>query len=67
MAQLVGHQLTKQKVAGLIVGQDTCLDCGFGPWSERLWEATHWCFSLTWMFLSLSFSLPCILSKNKSK
>ena len=29
------------------------------------WEATtHWCFSLTWMFLCLFFFLPSPLSKN---
>ena len=31
VAQLVGHHPEKQKVTGLIPGQGTCLDCGFGP------------------------------------
>ena len=30
-----------------------------------MWEATCWCISYTSMFLSLSFSLPSHLSKNK--
>ena len=40
-----------------------------GLWARTLvggmWEATDQCFSLTSMFLSLSFSLPAPLSKNK--
>ena len=32
---------------------------------EGVWEAADWCFSHTSMFLSLSFSLPSPLSKNK--
>ena len=42
-------------------GQDTCLGCGFGPWSGHMQGATDEGFSLTLMFLSL----PLPLSKNK--
>ena len=59
VAQLVGHRPTKQKVAGSIPG--TYLGCRFG----YIQEATNQSFSLTLMFLSLSFSLPSPLSKNK--
>ena len=31
VAQLVGHDLAKQKVASSVSGQGTCLGCGFGP------------------------------------
>ena len=31
MAQLVGCRPPKQNVAGVIPGQGTCLDGGFGP------------------------------------
>ena len=47
--------------------QGTGLDYSFGHWSGCVWKAAHWCFFLTSMFLSLSFSLPCPLSKIKSK
>ena len=64
VAQWIGRPPVNWKVTGLISGWRTCL--GWGPglgWG--LWEATHWCFSLSSMFFSLSFSLPSPLSKNK--
>ena len=39
VAQLVGHHPTKQKVAGFIPSQGTCLDCGFGPQLGHVGEA----------------------------
>ena len=44
-------------------GQGTCLGCSFGLLSGRWREATDQCFSLTWMFLSLSFLLSSPLSE----
>ena len=41
----VGHCPAKQKAAGLVPGQGTCLGCRFGPWSEHVQEATGGCFS----------------------
>ena len=41
------HRPISQKVVGSIPGQDTYLDCRFNPQSECMWEATHWCFSLS--------------------
>ena len=58
VAQGVGCHPADQKVTNLIPSQGTCLDRGFGPQLERVWEATDQCFSLTLMFLSLSFCLP---------
>ena len=43
--------------------QGTCLVCGFGPQGGHAWEAALWCLSLTSMFLSLSLSLPSLLSE----
>ena len=40
VAQLIGHHLTKQKVAGSIPGQGTCLGCEFSPQSGCIQEAT---------------------------
>ena len=65
VAQLVECSPRNQKVAGSIPGQGPGLGCGLGPQSGHVWEATDQCFSLTSMFLSLSFSLPAPLSKNK--
>ena len=62
VAQLVGYHPTNQKVTGSIPGQGKCLGCGFGPQSGRVREATDRCFSLTSMFVSLSFSLPSPVS-----
>ena len=39
--------------------------CWFDIWWGRVREAASQCFSLTPLFLSLSFSLPSPLSKNK--
>ena len=39
-------------------GQGTGLGCGFGAQLGHMKEATNQCFSLTSIFLSLSFSLP---------
>ena len=61
----VGHCPSKQNLAGSIPGQGTCLGCRLGPQSERVWEATDKCFSLTSIFLSLSPSLPLSLLKTK--
>ena len=49
VAQLVGHQPTKQMVTSSMPGQGTCIDCRFG---------LHQCFSLISMLLSLYFPLP---------
>ena len=63
VAQLVGHCPENRKVTSLIPSQGTCLGCGFGPQLGRVQEATNQCFSLTVMFLYLSFPSPP--SKNK--
>ena len=55
----------KWKVMGLIPGQGTRLGCGFYSQSGQVQEANNWCFSLMWVFFSLSFSLPSPLPKNK--
>ena len=46
------HGPINQKVVGLIPGQGTCLDCGFGPWSGHI--RGNQIMFLTSMFLSLS-------------
>ena len=51
-----------QKVAGLIPGQGTYLDCGFDPWSEHVWEATSQCFSHINVHLFVYLSPPFFLS-----
>ena len=67
MAQLFGHRSAKWKrrllvrfhsghMPGLRV-QSLLRVC--------VWEATDQCFSFSSMFISLSFFLPCPLSKNK--
>ena len=63
--QLVGYRPANQHVASSIPSQGTCLGCGFGPRLGRVWNATDQCFSLTSMFLSLSFFLLSPLSKIK--
>ena len=40
---------------------------GFQVWLGRVGEAVNRCFSLTLVLLSLSFSLPSLLSKKRSK
>ena len=45
--------------------QGMCLGCRFSPLTGCVEEATDRYFSLTSMFLSISFSLPSPLSKNK--
>ena len=65
VAFLVEHHPTKRKVTSGISHQGTCLGSRFGPQSGRVQEATSQCFSLTLLFLSLSFSLPSLFSKNK--
>ena len=47
VAQLVGCCSAKQKVAGSIPSQGTCLGCGFRPSSGHIQEATEQSFSLT--------------------
>ena len=39
MAQLVGCRPAKQKVAGSVPGQGTCLGCGFSPQLGCILEA----------------------------
>ena len=63
VAQLVECSPRNQKVAGSIPCQGTCLGCGPGPWLGAC-ERQPINVSLS-MFLSLSFSLPAPLSKNK--
>ena len=41
------HHPIDQNVAGSIPGQGTCLGCRFSPQSQRVGEATDWCFSLS--------------------
>ena len=55
VSQRAGHHSAKQKVASSIPSQGTCLGCRPGPWLGRA------------MLLSLYFSLPSLLSKNKFK
>ena len=57
------HRPIHQKVVSLMPGQDTYLGCQFGPWWGCVWAKTDRCFSLTWMFLSLSLSVSSSLSK----
>ena len=40
VAQLVGHHSAKQRVAGSILDQGTCLGCRFGPRLGSVPEAT---------------------------
>ena len=37
----LGHNLTNQKVTGLIPNQGTCLGFRFGPWVGAVQEATN--------------------------
>ena len=60
VAQEAGCHPTNRKVTGSIPSQGTCLHCGFGLRSVHEQEATNSYFSLTSMFLSLSFSLSKI-------
>ena len=65
VAQLVRSCPTKQKVAGLIPGQGTCLSCRFGPWLECVPEAKDRFFSLTSLFSSSLYpSLPLSIKIN---
>ena len=65
VAQLVGHWLTNQRVTGLVPSQGTRLGWRFG-YLGHVRNVTNRCFSLTSMFLALSFSLPYPLSKIKN-
>ena len=47
----------RQKFAGLILGQSTCLGYRFDPHLGHEQEVTNQCFSLTLMFLSICFPL----------
>ena len=60
VAQWIEHRPVKQRVAGLIPSQGTCLGCGPGPRWGVCVRGNH-----TLMFLSLSVFLPSPLSKNK--
>ena len=58
-AQWTECRPANQRVTGLIPSQGTCLGCGPGPQWGRA-RGNH-----TVMFLSLSFSLFSLFSKNK--
>ena len=55
VAQLIGHHPAKRNVAGSIPCQGTCLGSGCGPSLGCVQKVTNGCFSVTSMFLSLSF------------
>ena len=55
------HRPVNWKVAGLILGQGTCLGCRFGPQLGHVQEATDPFLSHIDVFLPLSFSLPSLL------
>ena len=56
----------KAKGCHPIPSQSTCLGFGPGPQLGQVPGTADQCFSFTSMFLSLSFSLPSPLSKNKN-
>ena len=58
------HRRTHQWVGGLLPSQGTYLGGRFDPWSGHIGEATDRYFSLTSMFLSLSYPLLKISNKN---
>ena len=60
VAQLAGASPATSKGHGFGSGHGTHRSCGFDPWLGRIQEATNRCFSLTWMFLFLSPSLPSL-------
>ena len=58
IAQWIERQLANRKVPGSIPSRGTCLSGGPGPsWGHVRGKES--------MFLSISFSLPSFLSKNK--
>ena len=59
MAQWIEHRPANQRVAGSIPNWGMCLGCGQVP------SGGHMTNNHTLMFLSLPFSLPSPLSKNK--
>ena len=61
VAQLDARRPAKQSDTS----QHTWVGYRFSPQSGRVLEATDRCYSLTLVFLFLSFSLPPPLSKNK--
>ena len=63
VAQWVGRRPTTQRAAGSIPSQGAGLGCGPGCTGLGGGGATNQCFSLTSVFLSLSFSLPSPLYK----
>ena len=66
VAQWVECRSVNQKVTGSIPSQDTCLGCGPGlQLGACKRQPINVSFSHTSAFLSLSFSLPSPLSKNK--
>ena len=60
VAQWIELWPVKQRVAGSISSQGTCLGCRLGPWLCR-------CISHISMFVSLSFSIPSSLSLKINK
>ena len=64
VAQLVEHPPRKGKVASLVPHQGTGLGCTFRPWSGCVREVLINVSLLhPSIFLTLSFSLSCLLSK----
>ena len=61
VAHLVGHCPPKQKIADLILGQGTCLGCGFGPNWGTYREATRLVF-LSHIYVSLPHFIPVLPS-----
>ena len=51
------HRPVQQRVVGSISSQGTCLGSRCDPRPGCVQEVTNKCFSLTWMFLSLSLPL----------
>ena len=66
VAPLVGLHPTKPRVTGSIPSQGKVTRLWTQSTVGPIQEATNRCFSLTSMFLSLSFSLPSPFSKNNS-
>ena len=64
--EFVEHRRSaKPEVASWIPGQGTCLGGAPGAWLGCMQGVANGCSSLTWIFLSLPFSLPVHLSNIK--